>query len=291
VTTVGGKQKMANGNFFLLVTNELAQQTLDAMSFPIKITVPDHPIETDGYSLGEAGIEVAESTGADLHGSANESASEADKTAILLRNGHMDVDDEDIELFNAYKVDSERPSSAHQKGQKFAKLKKTLLTPFKKLMTIELVWVKIELDRPGVVLGDPVVIRDMVVRVQVKFRACGKFFGKRLTRTFTTELFTLEARQLTLALQTSGAKVEGVPSFTDVDVVLNFSMFGFYFTSQPEITAIVNKQLHKRGPLELLDLSSFEKRIPFSRSKLGVSSIAFAPDPKGLIVNMSMRLL
>jgi hypothetical protein len=240
-------------------------------------------------------IEIAGDSGGDRYAALQQSASEpegeVDKTAILLRNGHTDVDDEDIELFNAYKVDSTRAPSADPKQKTSGKLKKTLLNPFKKLITTELIWVKIELDKPGFVLGDPIVIKDMVVRVQVRFRACGKIFGKRLTKTFTTELIRLEARQLALALRTSGAKVEGLPSFTDVDVVLNFSLFGFAFTSQPEITSIINTQLHKRGPLEILDLSSFEKEIPFSRSKLGVSSIAFASDPKGLIINMAMTVV
>jgi hypothetical protein len=285
---------MANGNLFLLVTNELAQQTLDAISFPIRITVPDQTAETEGNGLGEADVEIAEDTGGDtysgLYRPATESEGDIDKTAILLRNGQTAADDEDIELFNAYRVDSDHPPSTEYKNQKFGKLKKALLTPFKKLITIELVWVKMAVAKPGFVLGDPILIKDMVVRIQIKFRACGKIFGKKFTKTFTTELITLEARQLTLVLQTSGAKVKILPSFTDLDVVLNFSMFGFAFTSHPEITSIINKQLHKRGPLEIMDLSSFEKDIPFSRNRLGVSSIAFVPDPKGLIINMAMSV-
>lgn len=286
---------MANGNFFLLVTNELAQQTLDAISFPVRLTIPDQATGLEDYSLGEAGIDIAEATGSDRYSgrdqSTSEAESEADKTAILLRNGQTEVDDEDIELFNAYKVDSNHPQSAEYRPGKFSKLKKTLLAPLKKLITIELAWIRIEIDKPGFILGDPIVIKDMVVRVQVRFRACGKFFGKRLIKTFTSDFIKLEARQLTLALRSSGAKVEGLPSFSDVDVALHFSMLGFAFTSQPQITSIVNKQLHKRGPLEILDLSSFEKEIPYSRSSLGISSVAFASDPKGLIINMTMSIL
>jgi hypothetical protein len=286
---------MTNGNLFLLITNELAQQTLDAITFPLKITVPDQAIETEGYSLGEAGVEFADGTGSDLYSDAYKAAAgfddDIDKTAVLLRNGQTDADDEDIELYNAYKVDSDYSPTAEPKNRKLGKLKKKLLTPFKKLLTIELLWVKLAIDKPGFVLGDPILITDMVVRLQVKFRACGTLFGKKLTKTFTTEWMTLEARQLTLVLQTGGAKVRILPTFADLDVVLNFSMFGFAFTSQPAITPIINKQLHKRGPIEILDLSSFEKALPFSASKLGISAIAFAPDPKGLIINMAMAIV
>ena len=82
-----------------------------------------------------------------------------------------------------------------------------------------------------------------------------------------------------------------MPTFTDLDVLLKFSMFGFAFTSKPEITTIVNKQLHKRGLIEILDLRSFEKALPFSKRKLGIQSVAFAPDPNGLIVNMLMAII
>lgn len=286
---------MMNGKLFLLVTNDMAQQTLDAVSFPVKLTIPEKATDLEDYSLGAAGINIA-ADAKSSHYSQSEQAisddtSEADRTAILLRNGQTEVEDEDIELFNAYKVHSNDSASKEPKAGKFSRLKKRLLTPLKRLVTVELAWIKIEIDKPAFILGDPIVIKDMVIRVEVRFRACAKLFGKKFIKNFTTDPITLEARQLTLALQGSGARVEGLPSFSDVDVALHFSMLGFAFTSQPDITSIVNRQLHKRGPLEILDLSSFEKKIPFSRSSLGVSSVAFASDPKGLIINMTTSIL
>lgn len=286
---------MMNGNLFLLVTKELAQQTLDAISFPVRLTIPDRATEAEDYSLGQAGISIAADRENSLYTRSEQSVSEdeieADRTAILLRNGQTEVEDEDIELFNAYKVHSSDSASREVKAGKFSRLKKRLLTPLRRLVTVELAWIKIEIDEPAFILGDPIVIKDMVIRVQVRFRACAKLFGKKFIKNFTTDPITLEARQLTLALRSSGARVEGLPSFSDVDVALHFSMLGFSFTSQPDITSIVNRQLHKRGPLEILDLSSFEKKIPFSRSSLRVSSVAFASDPKGLIINMTTSII
>ncbi|MES2627044.1 MAG: hypothetical protein V4628_17285 [Pseudomonadota bacterium] len=275
---------MSNGNLFLLVTNEFAKQTLDAVSFPVKIAIPDSLPETGDFSLGEAKIDIAD------EGRANGYADDEDRTAVLLREGQTQADDEDVEIFNAYKVDANDPLPEEGKTRRLGKFRKTLLQPFKRILSVELVWVKMEVDKPDFVLSDPILIKDMVVRIQVQFRACAKMFGKKITKIFTTELITLEARQLELALHTSGAKVSVLPSFTDVDVMLNFSMLGFAFTSQPGITSIVNKQLHKRGAFEILDLSSFEKGIPFSSSKLRVASIVIAPDQKGLIINMAMSV-
>lgn len=281
---------MTNGNLFLLVTNELARTTLDAISFPVKLSFPEQAADIEGYSLGEAGIEIAGESGFG-HRSGSSVAAEdaAEKTAVLLREGETEANDEDLEIFNAYKVEADH-LAAQGRDRKPGKLKQALLMPLKKLISVELAWVKLEVDKPNFILGDPILIRDMVVRIQVRFRACGKIFGKRFTKTFTTERIRLEARELELVLQTSGAKVLALPSFTALDVVLNFSLFGFAFASHPGLTTIVNKQLHKRGPLELMDLSSFEKELPFSHGKLRVTSIAFAPDPKGLIVNMTLGI-
>src|SRR5688572_14895286 len=98
---------MANGYLFLLVTNELAQETLDSISFPIKLSIPESA-EPEDYSLGEAEIELAGNLRAARNIPFNETnadVEEADKTAVLLRNGQAHADDEDIEIFNAYKVE------------------------------------------------------------------------------------------------------------------------------------------------------------------------------------------
>lgn len=285
---------MTNDNLFLLVTAELAQETLDAILFPIKLSIPES-IESEDYILGEAEVEIVETLRTDRDYESSESASDfkgyINENAVLLRDGLTHVDDEDVEIFNAYKVDVPDSSSVESKSTILGRLKKALLLPIKKTISIELVWVKMEIDKPGFTLGDPILIEDMVVRIQVKFRAGMKISGKGLLKTFTTELITLQARQLKLVLQTKGAKVNVLPSFTDVDVVLKFSMLGLTFTTKPGITSIINKQLHKQGPMEIMDLSSFEKQIPFSRSKLGVDSVAFAQDPKGLIINMVMSVI
>jgi hypothetical protein len=279
------------------VTNELARETLDSISFPIKISIPE-AIEAADYNLGQAEIELAGAMNAgrgSVFGPSSKAhtddVEEVNKTAVLLRNGHDHADDEDIEIFNAYKVEEESTSAPAAKSKNSGRFRRALLQPLKKIITIELAWVKMEIDKPDFILGDPILIKDMVVRLQVKFRACARFFGKRLLKTFTTDLLTLEARQLELELQTKGTKVSILPSFTDVDVMLNFSIMGLTFTAQPGITSIINKQLHKKGPVEIMDLSSFEKEIPFSKGKLGISSIAFAPDPKGLVINMVMGVI
>jgi hypothetical protein len=284
---------MANGYLFLLVTNELAQETLDSISFPIKLSIPE-AAEPEDYSLGEAEIELAGNLRAARNipfDEANADVEEADKTAVLLRNGKTHADDEDIEIFNAYKVEVDNTSTVAGDKKTPGRFRRAVLQPLRKIIRIELAWVKMEIEKPDFILGDPILIKDMVVRLQVKFRACAKFFGKRLLKTFTTELLTLEARQLKLELQTRGTKVSLLPSFTDVDVVLNFSIFGLTFTAQPGITTIINRQLHKKGPMEIMDLGSFEKEIPFGKGKLGISSIAFAPDPKGLVINMIMGVV
>jgi len=285
---------MSNGRLFFLVTNELAQETLDAILFPIKLSIPES-IESEDHSLGEAEIEIAESMRiartSELDNPSSSFEDGINKTAILLRDGQTRVDDEDIEIFNAYKVDVNNRLLIESESKIFRKLKKALLLPLKKIVSTELIWVKMEIDKPHFILGDPILIKDMVVRIQVKFRACMNFFGKRLLKKITTELITLEARQLKLVLQTSGAKVNVLPSFTDLDIVLNFSMFGFTFTTQPGITSVINKQLHKQGPVEIMDLTSFEKEIPFSKGKLAIASIAFAPDPNGLVINMVMNVI
>ncbi len=284
---------MSNGSLFLLITNEFAQKTLDSIPFPIRFSIPEFT-HSDDFSLGEAGIEMVGEPGTRRSYKATEAASDSDddinKTAVLLRNGATEADDEDIEIFNAYKVEVENTSQPQIKPRLFGRMKKALLVPFKKIISVELVWIKMEVDKPGFMLGDPIQINDMVVRIQVRFKACSKMFGKKLVKTFTTEQINLEARQLQLDLQTVGAKVKVLPSFTDVDVALSFSMLGLTFSSQPGITSIVNRQLHKRGAIEILDLSSFEKDIPFGGGRVGVGSIEFVPDPKGLVINMIMSI-
>ena len=291
---------MSNSEIKLLVTKELAQQALDSIVFPLKITLPDTAFapEDDYTSESYSGVEARNALDADTEALRHTVYCEdnSKNNAILLRDMQLDLDSEDIEIVHALHPVEPASPLLDDEGEpltleRVGRLKQALLKPLKKVISIALIWAKLEVDKPGFTLGEQILILDMDVIIQIKFSVCIKLLGKKISKTFSTDRITLAARQVNLDLLTSGAKVYMLPSFTDLDVGLNFSMFGLTFATRPKITSIINRQLKHQGPLEIIDLSSFSQAIPFSTATLAVSSITFESVPSGLAINMKMKLV
>jgi hypothetical protein len=150
--------------------------------------------------------------------------------------------------------------------------------------------VKVEVGKPVLALGNPIVMSKMTFKVQARVKGCIKVLGKKYCATVTSPWVHLEAREGLLELSSAGARISVLPQFRDLDIVVKIRIWKWTIEIRVGVTTLVNKQLRKQGPIQMLDLSAFEQAIPYSTKKVAFESVDFPSDPSGLVVSASMTI-
>jgi hypothetical protein len=285
-----------NDDVTVTVTSPLAQLVLDAIDFPVLLQVPSSKID----GLGEPTIQVNSS---DSHRPEDEvpELSDAFERAILemakrARDGAID---ESAGSKDELKALQTLASVIGDKDNQDAPIYESTTDEIKealsvivtaKSVSVDVEWVKIEVEKPHIKLGNPIVLSDISVRVQARIKACISIFGKKYCIHVTTPRVHLEARNAFLQLLAQGPIVSALPHFEDLDIVISIKIWKWTFTIRIGITGIVNNQLKKQGPIALIDLSAFEQGIPFSSKKLKISDLRFPALPKDLEAAISMAI-
>jgi hypothetical protein len=286
----------------VLVATALARRVMDAIPFPISIRIPSARAEQEGDGeLGEADLEFTpirtegEDDLPELSEINDTFASGISEMVQRVREGTVDESSADPAQLKALKalaavLDANPDKAAFYQanpGDIDAALTELVS---KRWVDVNVEWVKVEIERPLLTLSNPILLSNMVVHVQAKVKACIKVLGKKFCATVTSPRLRLEARQARLELGSSGAKVTALPQFKDLDIVLKIKIWKWTVKVTVGITGLVNKQLRKQGPIQLLDLSAFEQTIPYSTKRVTFESFEFPADPKGLLARASMKV-
>ena len=282
----------------VVVADVLAQKVLDAVDFPISIKIPSQKTEAEDMALGESEVVVTsvepKAAVVDIP-----ELSAALENAILdvakqVRDGSIDLKDEDPEKIKALKLiaatipgpGKEETDIIINASEEVGKAIGILLD--KTAVSVDVLWVKVEVSKPKLKLGNPIVLSGMACKVQAKIQACIRVLGKRFCIKVTTPQIQLEARELALTLTNVGPVTYALPKFTDLDIVIKIKIFKWYFTIRIGITSVVNEQLRKEGPIKLLDLSYLEQTVPYSLKNIKVKNTEYVGSGSGLVIGVEM---
>lgn len=285
----------------VLIATSLARRVVDAIPFPIRVQIPSaRAEESGGNQLGEAELEFIKI-----------GAREEDITELSEINEFFAASI--IEMVHRVRDETYDESSADPAQLKALKALESVLETnpeksafykanpeeingalselvSKRWVSVDVEWVKVEIDKPKLTLSNPILLTDITIHVQVRVRACIKVLGKKFCATVTSPRIRLEARKGLLELDSNGAKVTALPQFRDLDIVLKIRIWKWTVKAKIGITSLVNKQLRKQGPIQLLDLSTFEQPIPYSGKRVTFDGFEFPADPKGLVARASMKI-
>lgn len=284
----------------LLVANSLGSGVLDAIDFPLTIRIPERSLDESSDAIDEAAsshpVPSKDKPSADNFVSElSESAEEAVLDAVRsYRNGTLDVSSIDKDQLDAIKTLSDQITDDNNikagilNGDK-ARVRNALeVLVSKGWFKFNVLWVKIVVNKPGLTLGNPISLNGMKITVQVKVEACVKILWKWVCATWTSPKVGLEARTARVELSGKGATVVGLPQFQDLDIVLKFTVLGHTFEIKIGVTTIVNNELKKKGPVEIVDLSGLEQEVPYSKKKIKLSQLSFPQNGAGLMIKGSV---
>ena len=286
----------------VLIATSLARKVVDAINFPVLVRIPSARTEDeDGEELGDADLEFFRAAG---EGETDDpELSEINETFSAgisemvqrVREGTVDESSADPDQLKALKalarvMDANPDKAAFYQAdpEEIDRALSELVS--KRWVSVDVKWVKVEAGKPVVTLSNPILLTDMTFQVQARVKACIKVLGKKFCATLTSPRIRLEARQGRLELASRGATVTVLPQFKDLDIVLKIRIWKWTIKVRIGITGLVNKQLRKQGPIQLLDLSAFEQSIPYSTRRVTFDSLEFPADPKGLAVRASMKI-
>lgn len=301
-SSIGVDPFVAAADAELLVTSALGMKVLNAIDFPLLIEVSPTAAASSSAepSLGEADV-VDIQPGADRPGEAVVGIPEIDEAfeAVIVRavndfrDGTLDPRGLDADERAALEVLAARSAAEanlrvalRTGGQDTeAALRQLIAAP---RLEFDVLWVKFEVEsRPTLRLATPIELGAMTTRIQAKFEACIRVFGRRICVRPTTPRIRIDNRRALLDLAGAGPVVTATPRFEDVDLVIKISILGFSFTIRIGVTGLVNAQLRKQGPIELLNLSTFEQPVPYSTKRLKIDAFDFVTDPRGLLTAVS----
>jgi hypothetical protein len=286
----------------VLVATSLARRVMDAIPFPILVRIPSPRTEEEGSDeLGEAEL-VFTNVGGEREEDLPE-LSEVNETFAFginemvqrVREGTIDESSADPAQLKALKtlarvLDANPDKSAYYSADP-AEIDGALSELVsRRWVSADVEWVKVEIDKPNLTLSNPILLTGMTFHVQARVKACIKILGKKFCATVTSPRIRLEAREGRLELGSSSAKVTALPQFKDLDIVLKIRIWKWTVKVKVGITSLVNKQLKKQGPIQLLDLSAFEQPIPYSSKRVSFDSFEFPADPKGLSLIAAMKI-
>jgi len=139
--------------------------------------------------------------------------------------------------------------------------------------------------QPGASLGDPITLSDLALSVRTKIRACIRVFGREFCASLTTSWLRTETAALRLDLQTRGLQLVGLPSASDVDILIKIKIWKWSYTIRIGVTGYVND--HLRGmTLMLLDASTIRLPIPMLGRTYVVNALGLGSEPNALSVSV-----
>jgi hypothetical protein len=279
----------------VLIATTAAKKLVDAIDFPLQLQIPPG---RSSAGLGEAELTITAGDGPlgddempEISGPFEAFIGDMAKRAM---DGTLDARTGNAEQLAALKVIGKTLAQKGE-GALYAKgadeVKKALgVLITKASVSFEVQWVKVQMDRPTVLMANPITASKIGVYVQARVKACIRIFGRRVCVTVTSPRIRLEARAATLSLSGAGPRVMAQPAFKDLDIVIRIRIWKWTFSIRIGITGLVNEQLRRQGPILVADLAALEQDIPYSRKKLVIASFAFATDPKGLLIDASMKV-
>lgn len=146
----------------------------------------------------------------------------------------------------------------------------------KKYFRFTLIWSEVRLDKlPTVVMSNPVRLNKVVMHARVRIEACIKLDRWRCAD-ITSPWVRFEAKGIDLEFSAKDLVVFGQPSVRGLDFVIKISLFGYTFNIDIGITGMVNKELKKKGPQEIVDLTGFEFAFATLGRKFVAEQIGFS---------------
>lgn len=137
---------------------------------------------------------------------------------------------------------------------------------------------------PTLHVGNPISLSDITVKIHAKIKVCVRVLGRWRCVRASIPWVTLSGREAILQLSSEGPIIYATPIVKNIDMTVAVKIFKWSVKCKLGLTRIVNRELRKRGPIQLVDLSSFEQSIPYSEKRPSIDSITFANGPKGLVV-------
>lgn len=290
----------------LLVDKSMGQKALNAMDFPIEVRFPSNKatLRSEGYSVGDGDVGEVEflSSGQDIKLVESDDISLVFEEAILeainsYRSGTLDLNDLDSDekkaiklLSNASPVDTPLKKGILKAKENDIKQALQLLVTKKKIK-FEILWVRFKVvDRPRLKLANPIELSNISTRTKAKAQACLSVFRKWVCAKSTTPWIRVDGKYAYLDLRAKNATVYALPRFKDLDIVITIKILKWRIKIPIGITSIVNREMRKTGPIELIDLSPLEQDIPYSNKKIKMDSISINNNPKGLLVKSNMKV-
>lgn len=288
----------------IVVDKALGQKILSAVEFPLQVEFPSS-LSTQAFmepSLGDAemqgeieflppGREVSlldeDEVGAAIEDAINQ-AIESRKNGTLDESLLDEDERKALDLLSRHTEKGGIVSSSllSKNNDDIGKALQLLIN--KSRIKFELIWLKFRIpERPNLTVSNPIVISDITTRTQMKVKACIRV-GKWWCARPTTPWIHADGKQLFLELLSQGAIVSAMPRFKDLDLVIKIKIYRWTIKIPIGVTTIVNQEIRKRGPIQIMDLSAFEQSIPYSGKKALIESILFSSDPKGLVVKATM---
>lgn len=260
----------------LVVDSSFGQKFIDAVEFPLQIdfettTEPD----LESY-LGEAEvIDDSPSPSTPIQQSeAVDDLEEVIQEVVIEPLRHHDDEAAGVEKEWLNDAETQPEQTAEKKRTKVEILSLSLTVP----------------SAPTLRVGNPIRLADITVKVCARVNVGVRVLGKWRCTKASTPWVTLSGRNATLQLSSQGPVIYGTPVFEDIDMMVTLKVLKWKIKCKLGITRIVNKELSKRGPIELIDLSTLEPSIPYSKSKPRIDSISFSGGSEGLIIKSSFSV-
>lgn len=140
--------------------------------------------------------------------------------------------------------------------------------------------------RPIFSLRNPLTARKVDFNVRVVARAGIKIFGRWRWVKITSPRISFSVGRIMVRFKTVNAKVYGRAAVDDFDWILKIKVFGFSFKVKIGLTGIIQRQLDKLPDYLLVDLSTFEREIPFETKKMSISQVDIDGDGSVLAINV-----
>jgi len=156
----------------------------------------------------------------------------------------------------------------------------------KKIFKWELIRVDATIrSKPRFKLGNPISARGVDLSASATGKACVKVFKWRCVK-IVTPAMRFDIGRIDVNFDVQGRKVFGRLSVSDFDWVITIRIFGFRIKIKIGLTKIVNKELAKMKPYEIVDLSSFERELPFTAKRMTVAGVAIGGDGRDLLISV-----
>lgn len=112
-------------------------------------------------------------------------------------------------------------------------------------------------EPPELQLGNPVVLRQVALRIRADLKVGVRVWGKWRWRDATIPWLDLEGRGAVLKLVARGPQLLAVPELEDSCVVLGLTVWKWPLRFRFGISQLINRQLERLGPFKIVDFVEF----------------------------------